>query len=94
MYLTFQNAKHLRQMLFHHPFPWLLCCCGFFGTRCYEVVNVASVHCNATTLTNCSVMASKDCSKKFMEDYSETFIIHGYRDKDEMKVMMAFPWKP
>jgi hypothetical protein len=75
MYLTFQNAKHLHQMLFHHPFPWLLCCCGFFGTRCYEVANVALVNYSATTLTNCSVMASKDCSKKFiMEDYNETFI--------------------
>jgi len=76
MYLTFQNVNQRHQMLLHHPFPWLLCCCGFFGTRCYEAFNVVLVNCSATTLTNCNVMALKDCSKTFiMEDYNETFII-------------------
>jgi hypothetical protein len=47
----------------------------FFGTRCYEASNVVSMNCNVTTLTNCSVVVSKDCSEIFiMEDYNETFI--------------------
>jgi hypothetical protein len=76
--LDIQNANHPHQMLFHHPFPWLLCCYGFSETRCYEAVNVISVNCNVT--------ASKDCSKTFiMEDNNETFIVPWFlrRGQDE-----------